>query len=127
MGCVSTHIWDLKLWVVPQLVRQLVSRYQVSLYLWWFRPELNYYRVSKYYDLDCSWLRHCLQKKVFMLLIQNMRTFIEVNLCFLSLSWYMYMPKNQWYVLLSRIFWLIYPKFFLSILNCFSEKIKNKF
>ena len=33
--------------VVPQLVTQLVhqvcyGRYQVSFYLWWFRPELNY-------------------------------------------------------------------------------------
>ena len=29
------------------------ARYQVSFYLWWFRPELNYSKVPKYYDQDC--------------------------------------------------------------------------
>ena len=38
-----------------QLVYQVCyARYQVSLYLWWFRPELNYLKMSKYYDQDCS-------------------------------------------------------------------------
>ena len=31
------------------------ARYQVSFYLWWFRPKLNYQKVPKYYDQDCRY------------------------------------------------------------------------
>ena len=36
-----------------QLVYQVCyARYQVSFYLWWFRPKRNYKKVPKYYDED---------------------------------------------------------------------------
>ena len=53
------HLWFL---TVRKLVRQLedqvcYSRYQISFYLWWFRPKRNYQKVPKYYDQGCSLIK----------------------------------------------------------------------
>ena len=45
-------------YVVWQLVRQLVyqicyTRYQIFFYLWWIGSVIKYFKVPKYYDLDC--------------------------------------------------------------------------
>ena len=53
------HLWFL---TVRKLVTQLeyqvcYSRYQISFYLWWFRPKRNYQKVPKYYDQGCSLIK----------------------------------------------------------------------
>ena len=63
-----------------QLVSHLVcqvcySRYQVSFYLWQIGPVLKHYKVSKYYQQDCT----CLQKKG-------------------SLCKHLYFPCHIWYL-----------------------------
>ena len=62
------HLWFL---TVRKLVRQLedqvcYSRYQISFYLWWFRPKRNYQKVPKYYDQGC-----CLIKEIKYILIHE--------------------------------------------------------